>query len=332
MKFSLNILFAFFTYTSLALAATIDVCSSCQYKTISAALASIPSGSTSYTINISPGTYNERLNINRSNVVLTKKGSGNVVVQYAIAHDTQDRNSVATEKAVVSVTGSNVRFYDITIANTYKQTTNIATVAVNIQGQQVGFYRCSIYGFQDTLLINSNATSYFKSCYIEGSVDFIYGYGTGYFQSCTIASNAVGFITAHNRVSSSAAGGLYFNSCTTKATVPSGPIAKTANPSLSYTSSTNTANTNYLGRPWSQYARVVFIYSTIDAHIKQAGWSEWSPTDPRTSHVLFGEFGNKGARASLTGRAFVTKLSQSQANGYSVSGVFGSVSWIDTSV
>ena len=179
MKFSLNILFAFLTYTSLALAATIDVCSSCQYKTISAALASIPSSSTSYTINISPGTYNERLNINRSNVVLTKNGSGNVVVQYAIAHNTQDKNSIATEKAVVSITGSNVRFYDITIANTYKQTTNIATIAVSIQGQQVGFYRCSIYGFQDTLLVNANATSYFKSCYIEGSVDFIYGFGTG---------------------------------------------------------------------------------------------------------------------------------------------------------
>lgn len=179
MKYSSSILLTFLIYATLALAATVDVCSSCKYKTISAALASLPGGSTSYTISIAPGTYKERLTISRSNVVLTKKGSGTVLVQYAIDHNTQDPNSNASKKAVVTITGNNVRFNDIDIANVYKQTRNIATVALSIQGKQISFYRSKIYGFQDTLLINENATAYFKSCYIEGSVDFIYGYGTG---------------------------------------------------------------------------------------------------------------------------------------------------------
>ncbi|KAI8370763.1 pectin lyase fold/virulence factor [Choanephora cucurbitarum] len=330
MKYSFGILLTFLVHATLALAASVDVCSSCKYKTISAALASLPSGSTSYTINIAPGTYTERLNIQRSNVVLAKKGSGTVLVQYAIAHNTQDPKSNASQKAVVTVAGSNVRFYDITIANIYKQARDMATVALFVSGKQVSFYRSNIYGFQDTLLINENATAYFKSCYIEGSVDFIYGYGTGYFQSCTIGSNAAGYITAHYRRSSSASGGLYFNSCTTKVTVPSGPISKTANPSLSFTSSSKTTHTSYLGRPWSQYARVVFIYSDIGAHINPAGWSTWSPNDPRTSNVFFAEYGNKGSSGSINNRKFVTKLSQSQASQYSAGGVFGSTSWIDT--
>ena len=158
----------------------------------------------------------------------------------------------------------------------------------------------------------------------------MYTYNIGYFQTCTIASNAAGYITAHYRRTSNAAGGLYFNSCTTKATVPSGPLSKTANPSLSFTSSSKTANTSYLGRPWNQYARVVFIYSDIGAHINPAGWSAWSPTDPHTSNVFFAEYGNKGVHGSINGRKFVTKLSQAQANQYSAGGVFGSTSWIDT--
>ncbi|KAI8362797.1 pectin lyase fold/virulence factor [Blakeslea trispora] len=332
MKYFYSTLLTFLAFATVSLAATVNVCSSCTYKTISAALASLPGGSTAYTIGIAPGTYNERVTISRSNVILAKNGNGEVIIQYAIDHNTQDPNSNASKKAVLTITGSNIRIYDITIANTYKHTANIANVAVNVQGTQVGFYRSKIYGFQDTLLINENATAYFKSCYIEGNVDFVYGYGTGYFQSCTIASNGVGYLTAQNRRNGGAQGGLYFNSCSLTSTVPTGPIARVANPSLSFTSSSKTAGTCYLGRPWSQFARVVYIYSSIGAHINPAGWSQWSPSSPNTSNVLFAEYGNNGPSSSLNARKFVTKLSQAEASKYSTGGVFGSTSWIDTTV
>ncbi|KAI8067029.1 uncharacterized protein B0P05DRAFT_553309 [Gilbertella persicaria] len=63
-------------------------------------------------------------------------------------------------------------------------------LALDLEGSQAGFYNVKFYGFQDTFLINRGGSGYFKNCYIEGSVDFIWGYGTGYFQGSTIASNS----------------------------------------------------------------------------------------------------------------------------------------------
>jgi pectinesterase len=50
-----------------------------------------------------------------------------------------------------------------------------------------------------------------------------------------------------------------------------------------------------LGRPWRDYARVVFQHSVLPDLIKPAGWDVWGPTEPNTDHVEFGEFGNTGA-------------------------------------
>ncbi|KAI8078176.1 pectin lyase fold/virulence factor [Gilbertella persicaria] len=320
MQLSLGPLLLLFTLAiSLVSAAnSVSVCSSCTYKTISAALKALPSGSTTYTINIAPGTYTE---------------NGTVLIRYNAGHNTQSKAGSDTDSAVLTIKGNNVRLYNITVANIYKQSTNIANLALNLEGAQAGFYNVKFYGYQDTVLINRGGSGYFKSCYIEGSVDFIWGYGTGYFQGCTIASNTRGYITAHNRDSASSAGGFYFNSCVIKATVPSGPLASTYSSSIAFTSVSKATGTCYLGRPWSRYARVVFMYSTIGSHINPAGWSKWSTSSPNTSGVTFAEYSNNGASAWSSSRAsFAKRLTASQVSQYSAAKVFGSTSWIDSSV
>jgi hypothetical protein len=42
----------------------------------------------------------------------------------------------------------------------------------------------------------------------------------------------------------------------------------------------------YLGRPWRNYARVVFQQSYLGASVNHTGWSEWTPTDQRTNHTV----------------------------------------------
>lgn len=51
-----------------------------------------------------------------------------------------------------------------------------------------------------------------------------------------------------------------------------------------------TAYTNYLGRPWSNYARVVFQNTYLGNNINAAGWSVWSKTTANTDHVTFAEY------------------------------------------
>lgn len=53
---------------------------------------------------------------------------------------------------------------------------NGQALAVRIGGQKASFYNCKFYGFQDTLC-DDLGMHFFKDCYVEGTVDFIFGNG-----------------------------------------------------------------------------------------------------------------------------------------------------------
>lgn len=54
-------------------------------------------------------------------------------------------------------------------------------VAVRISGTKAAFYNCSFYGDQDTLY-DHKGLHYFNNCFIQGSVDFIFGYGRSLYE------------------------------------------------------------------------------------------------------------------------------------------------------
>lgn len=54
-------------------------------------------------------------------------------------------------------------------------------VAFSIEGDRAQFYRVAFYGAQDTLY-DKKGRHYFKDCYIEGSIDFIFGDGQSYYE------------------------------------------------------------------------------------------------------------------------------------------------------
>lgn len=53
---------------------------------------------------------------------------------------------------------------------------------------------------QDTLYLHSGK-QYLRDCYIEGSVDFIFGNSTALLEHCHIHCKSPGFITAQSRKS-----------------------------------------------------------------------------------------------------------------------------------
>lgn len=60
-------------------------------------------------------------------------------------------------------------------------------LALLVMADRCQFINCDIVSRQDTLLMNAKGNrSYFENCFIEGTVDFIYGNGTAVFESCTI--------------------------------------------------------------------------------------------------------------------------------------------------
>ena len=64
-------------------------------------------------------------------------------------------------------------------------------VAVLVKGDRAAFFNCRFLGFQDTLYVygeqdGSLSRQYYQNCYVEGTVDFIFGWATAVFDDCEI--------------------------------------------------------------------------------------------------------------------------------------------------
>ncbi|KAJ6332402.1 hypothetical protein OIU76_010735 [Salix suchowensis] len=182
-------------------------------------------------------------------------------------------------------------------------------VAIRILGDQAVFLGCGFFGAQDTLH-DDRGRHYFKDCYIQGSIDFIFGNARSLYENCQLISMANpvdpgakrinGAVTAQGRASKDENTGFAFVNCTLGGT---GRI--------------------WLGRAWKPYSRVIFSYTTMTDIIAPEGWNDFY--DPsRDQTVFFGEYNCSGAGANMSMRApYVQKLSATQAS------PFLSVSFID---
>jgi pectinesterase len=82
-------------------------------------------------------------------------------------------------------------------------------VAIRVTADRCAFYNCRFLGWQDTLYLH-HGKQYLKDCYIEGSVDFIFGNSTALLEHCHIHCKSQGFITAQSRKSSQESTGYVF--------------------------------------------------------------------------------------------------------------------------
>ncbi|KAB2064356.1 hypothetical protein ES319_A09G013300v1 [Gossypium barbadense] len=119
---------------------------------------------------------------------------------------------------------------------------------------------------EDTLYLH-HGRQYLKDCYIEGSVDFIFGNSTALLEHCHIHCKSAGFITAQSRKTSQESTGYVFLRCVI-----------TGNGGSSY---------SYLGRPWGPFGRVVFAYTYMDQCIKHVGWHNWGKAENERSACFY---------------------------------------------
>ena len=70
-------------------------------------------------------------------------------------------------------------------------------VACFVSADRAFFKNCRFLGFQDTLYTyGKQSRQYYEDCYIEGTVDFIFGWSTAVFNRCHIHSKRDGYVTA----------------------------------------------------------------------------------------------------------------------------------------
>ncbi|KAK4748539.1 hypothetical protein SAY87_015125 [Trapa incisa] len=281
-----------------------------NFKTITNAIKSIdPSNSKRVIIHIGGGTYKEKIKIDRTMHFITLYGSPNNMPSIEYNGDAKKYGTV--NSATLIVESDYFMATNIIVANTSPKPDGkrygAQAVALRISGDKAAFYNCRFLGFQDTIC-DDRGFHFFKDCYIEGTVDYIFGSGTSLYlnnELHVIADYSFTVITAQARQSNAEDTGFSFVHCT---------ITGTAK-----------ANNTFLGRAWMRASRTIFAYTKMSNVVNSLGWSNCRhPERERT--VEFGEYKNTGAGAITSGRVkFGKQLSASQVKPFlSLSYIVGS--------
>lgn len=107
-------------------------------------------------------------------------------------------------------------------------------MAIRVTADRCAFYNCRFLGWQDTAYLHYGR-HYFRDCYIEGSVDFIFGNGQVLLEHCHIHCKSNGFITAQQRRNANETTGFVFLTCVITGTGSGAPYM-------------------HLGQPWAPCA------------------------------------------------------------------------------
>lgn len=289
-----------------------------DYTTVQQAINSLPNNSTTrQVILIKPGTYYEKLSIpsNKPFVTLVGEDAATTILTYDNSSGTKlpSGEEMGTQNsASLTISATDFQAQNLTLANTHVNNTGSGdqAVAVGVYNDRATFYNCRLVGYQDTFYVKNKARVYCKACYIEGNVDFIFGDAVLLCQECQLHCNRNKSVITAAADHSDSAFGFTFMDC--QLTHIEG---KDFNGS--------TFSTFYLGRPWKQNARVVFIRCEEPTKLHAAAWCRMSEG---VDAALFGEYQCTGEGASadrlaqreMGGR----QLTDSEAATYTLENIF----------
>ncbi|MCX6334089.1 MAG: pectinesterase family protein [Bacteroidia bacterium] len=278
-----------------------------DYTTIQAAIdASRSFPDQRITIFIKNGIYKEKIVVPACNTRLSFIGedAGKTIITYDDFFNKMKRGRNSTFYTyTLLVIADDFYAESLTIENTAGPVGQ--ALALYVKGDRCVFRNCRILGNQDTLYTDGlNSRQYFDGCYISGTTDFIFGSATALFNNCTIHSLRDSYVTAASTPQGKPFGYVFLNCKITAA-----PEAKKV----------------YMGRPWRDYARTVFIKCELGTQIVPAGWSNWSGTT-RDKTAYYGEYGNTGPGADISQRVpWSHQLTKKEAKKYTITNILSPV-------
>ena len=297
MKIFRNIAFLLFLLASSIWARTVDVTvaadGSGNFKTVQEAINKVPANNPRrFVIAIKPGIYQEQIRIpaNKPYISFIGTDAQTTVLTFNISN----KDAGSTSAAYATYIGGH-DFYaeNITFENSFG--TGSQAVAVLAEADRVVFKHCRFLAWQDTLYAK-NGRQYYIDCYIEGHVDFFFGQAAAVFENCEIHSKGDGYITAPMRFAADEPSGFVFQKCRLTAE--------------------NTKKGVYLGRPWRDYGRTVFLNTEMGEHIKPEGWNHWLPEREKTAYLA--EYKSTGKGANVASRvAWSHQLTDAEAKAFS---------------
>ncbi|CAL0300973.1 unnamed protein product [Lupinus luteus] len=262
----------------------VDINGKGDFKSVQAAIDSIPEGNSNWVIvHVRKGVYREKVHIPKTKPYIFMRGNGKGKTAIVWSQSSEDNVASATFKAEAK----DFIAFGISIKNEaptgVAYTSQNQSVAVFVAEDKIAFYHCAFYSTHNTLF-DYKGRHYYESCYIQGSIDFIFGRGRSIFYGCemfVIADERIkilGSVTAQNREQEIEMSGFIFIK---------GKVYGIGGV--------------YLGRAKGPFSRVIFAKTYLSKTIVAEGWTNWS-YDGSTQNLLMAEYKTRGPGAAIQGR------------------------------
>ena len=280
------------------------------HTTVQAAINAAPiDGTKPFVVLIKPGTYAEHVAVPANRPFIKLVGDPAEVKRTVISGGTNvktpgpDGKPLSTrDSSIVLVQAADFAAENLTFENTTTREDRVQALAMYVEADRAAFRNCRFLGWQDTLRADAPrgkvGRQYYRDCYIEGHVDFIYAAGTAVFDRCHIHNKADGYITA----------------ASTPETAPFGYVFL----DCKVTAGLAVEKGFYLGRPWRPYAATAFLRCELAAQVRPAGWDNWGN---RTNELTarYSEYLSTGPGANPQARCKWSKqLTDGEAGAYSL--------------
>lgn len=290
-----------------------------DYTTIQAALDNNESSASEpLVILIAPGTYTEHVTVDKPWVSFQPmyRDGGEIVIEESYYSSNtfdadgnfipQDEYDVGTDKSGTVLLTSNATGFSasgITFKNSYNIDDHTAkdeqtpAVAFGSAADKVYLKDCRFIGRQDTLYLHgAGSRVQVEDCYIEGTVDFIFGDADAYFTNCDLymayfTGKDNGYFTAANTKKGNV--GFVFSQCNLEADPAYGEdgdvsLGRPWQTEIYTETGRNADGSSYLisydpERKNPTYentsSAVTFIECTMDSSIQDERWNVWTRKD-----------------------------------------------------
>lgn len=184
--------------------------------------------------------------------------------------------------ATVVVKANDCFFENITLENSFghRNQSGPQALALNTMADRTVFNNVAMLSYQDTWITPTTSAyrAYVRNSLIEGAVDFIYNSGDIFIDNTTLLINrkSGGFIVAPSHADD-VKWGYVFNNCTI--TAPGVPSETSV----------------WLGRPWHNSPKTVFLNTRAEVTIPATGWYETMGGLP----VLWADYNTVDANGKL---------------------------------
>lgn len=243
--------------------AIVDINGTGDYTSLQTAIDAAPAGRVKpWLIFVKNGNYKEHIDIPSTkpfmHIIGQDRDKAVILDDRLCGGDNAVHVSVG---ATVVINANDCMFENITLENSYghEKAAGPQALALNTAADRTIFNNVAMLSYQDTWITPSKSDyrAYVRNSLIEGAVDFIYNSGNIYIENTTllITRDSGGFIVAPSH-GKDVKWGYVFRDCTI--TAPGDPSKTTV----------------WLGRPWHNFPKTVFLNTRAEVNIPATGWYE----------------------------------------------------------